>query len=177
VRLFFAIFPDSGTRERIAAAAAEMRLSEGARRVPTANYHVTLAFLGEVARERLAAITRVGAGIRALRFTLRLEDYSYWAKAGVVVAGTPTLGVELEKLRRELYAGLERCGVELDARPFHPHVTVARKVSQAPVLQPIPEIVWTVRAFQLARSVSTPDGAIYTVVASWPLLDERTNRC
>jgi len=34
------------------------------------------------------------------------------------------------------------------------------------------EISWTARAFQLARSVSSPEGAIYTVVDSWPLLDK-----
>jgi RNA 2',3'-cyclic 3'-phosphodiesterase len=172
VRLFFAIFPDSEMRGHLAAAAAPLPLPDGTRGVPVENYHATLAFLGEVASEQLGDVKRVGARQRAHRFALRLDSFEYWAKAGVVVASASESPVELTDLRAGICASLERCGLELDSQLFRPHVTIARKVSQAPVLQAMSKIIWTPRAFQLARSVSTPDGAIYTVVASWPLLDK-----
>jgi len=53
VRLFFAVFPDSETRRRVAAAAEAFVLDDESRRVPCENYHLTLAFIGEVQRETL----------------------------------------------------------------------------------------------------------------------------
>jgi RNA 2',3'-cyclic 3'-phosphodiesterase len=175
VRLFFAVFPDSAIRARLAAAARALAVSEGSRLVPAENYHLTLAFIGEVPREKLAALAAVGAAQRALEFTVRLDDYEYWPKAGVVAASASSCPGPLEELRRRLCADLERCAVVLDPRPFRAHVTLARKVPQAPVLPAMSEIGWTARAFQLARSVGSPEGAIYTVVDSWPLLDKAAN--
>lgn len=175
MRLFFAVFPDSETRRRVAAAAEAFVLDDESRRVPCENYHLTLAFIGEVQRETLVWLKAVGAAQRALEFTVRLDRYEYWPTPSVVVAGAASCPAPLEDLRRGLHADLTRCAVRLDERPFRPHVTIARKVSQAPVLQAMSEITWTARAFQLALSVSAPGGAIYTVVDSWPLLDKAAN--
>jgi 2'-5' RNA ligase len=173
--LFFALFPDSDTRRRVAAAAQALALDDGSRRVPCENYHMTLAFIGEVRGEMLAPLKTVGAAQRALEFTLRLDSYEYWPTPSAVVTGPSFCPAPLEDLRRGLCADLTRCGIGLDDRPFRPHVTIARKVSQAPVLQAMSEIAWTAHAFQLARSRSTPGGAIYTVVDSWPLLYRDAN--
>jgi RNA 2',3'-cyclic 3'-phosphodiesterase len=175
MRLFFAIFPDSETRGRFAAAARALALADGSRRVPAENYHLTLAFIGEVPRDKLGALKGIGAAQRALKFTVHLDAYEYWPKAGVVIAAASVCPEPLEALRHALGAALARCDVVLDSRPFQPHITMARKVPQAPVLQAMSEIVWTPRSFQLARSVSTPDGSVYTVVDSWPLLDKAAN--
>jgi RNA 2',3'-cyclic 3'-phosphodiesterase len=175
VRLFFAVFPDSETRGRIAAAAQALALADGSRWVPAENYHLTLAFIGEVPRDKLGALKGVGAAQRARKFTVRLDAYEYWPKAGVVIAAASACPEPLEHLHRALGAALERCDVALDSRPFRPHITMARKVPQAPVLQAMSEIVWTPRSFQLVRSVSTPDRSVYTVVDSWPLLDKVAN--
>jgi 2'-5' RNA ligase len=142
--------------------------------VPSENYHMTLAFIGEVSAP-LAALKAVGAAQRAPAFTARFDGYEYWPAPSVVVARASSCPAPLEDLRRGLCVDLARCGVRLDDRPFRPHVTIARKVSQAPVLQAMSEITWTAHAFQLARSVSAPGGAIYTVVDSWPLLDKGAN--
>jgi 2'-5' RNA ligase len=93
-----------------------------------------------------------------------------------VVARASSCPAPLEDLHRGLRADLARCGVRLDDRPFRPHVTIARKVPQAPVLQAMSEITWTAHAFQLARSDRSRAGAVYTVVDSWPLLDKEAMR-
>jgi RNA 2',3'-cyclic 3'-phosphodiesterase len=169
VRLFFAVFPDSDTRRRLAAAAQALVLGEESRRVPSENYHMTLAFIGEVSAP-LAALKEVGAAQRGHAFTVHFAGYEYWPKAEVVVIPASSWCASLEDLRRGLSADLARCGVRLDERSFLPHVTIARKVPQAPVLQAMSEIAWTVHAFQLARS--DRGGAVYTVVDSWSLLDK-----
>jgi 2'-5' RNA ligase len=167
--LFFAVFPDSDTRRRFAAAAQALMLDGGSRRVPSENYHLTLAFIGEVSAP-LSALEAVGAAQRAPAFTARFDGYEYWPTTSVVVARASSCPAALDDLRRGLCANLARCGVRVDDRPFRPHVTIARKVSQAPVLQAMPEIAWTAHAFQLARSDRSRAGAVYTVVDTWPLL-------
>jgi 2'-5' RNA ligase len=175
VRLFFAVFPDNETRRRLAAAAQALVLDDESRRVPSENYHMTLAFIGEVSAP-LAALESVGAAQRLLpAFTARFDRYEYWPTPSVVVARASSCPAPLEDLRRGLCADLARCGVRLDDRPFRPHVTVARKVPQAPVLQAMSEIALTAHAFQLARSDRSRAGAVYTVVDSWPLLDKEEN--
>jgi 2'-5' RNA ligase len=55
------------------------------------------------------------------------------------------------------------------------HVTLARKVPQAPVLQVMSPFDWNARSFSLVRSDTGAAHSIYTVVDTWPLLDERPN--
>jgi RNA 2',3'-cyclic 3'-phosphodiesterase len=174
MRLFFAVFPDIETRLRLAAAAQALVLDDESRRVPSENYHLTLAFIGEVSAP-LAALKAVGAAPRAAAFTVRFDRFEYWSTPSVVVARALSCPAALEELRRGLCVDLARCGVRLDDRVFQPHVTVARKVSQAPVLQAMSEIAWTAHAFQLARSDRSRAGAVYTVVDSWSLLDKKAD--
>ena len=60
MRLFFALWPDADTRERVANAAAALRLTEGARPVPQRNFHLTLAFVGAVISETVASNEGIG---------------------------------------------------------------------------------------------------------------------
>ena len=163
MRAFFAVFPDGETRLRLAAAVQTLTLDEESRRVPSESYHMTLAFIGEASAGFTAALRNIGAAQRAPVFTLRFDGFEYWPKPSVVVARA-SCPAALEDLRRALCAQLARCSVMLDDRPFRPHVTVARKVPQAPVLQAMSEITWTAHAFQLVRSDRSPAGAVYTVV-------------
>jgi RNA 2',3'-cyclic 3'-phosphodiesterase len=174
VRLFFAVFPDSETRRRIVAAAQALVLDDESRRVPSENYHMTLAFIGEVSAP-LAALKAVGAAQRAAAFTARFDRYEYWSTSSVVVARAFSCPAALEDLRHGLCVDLARCGVRVDDRAFQPHITIARKVPQAPVLQAMSEIAWTAHAFQLARSDRSRAGAVYTVVDSWSLLDKEAD--
>ena len=175
MRLFFAVFPGSETRDRLAAAAQALVLEDESRRVPSENYHMTLAFIGELSVP-LAELEAVGAAQRVSTFTVQFDGYEYWPAPSVVVARASSCPGALEDLRRGLCADLARCGVRLDDRPFRPHVTIARKVPQAPVLQAMSEIAWTAHSFQLARSDRSRAGAVYTVVDSWSLLDKERVR-
>ncbi|HEX4240645.1 MAG TPA: 2'-5' RNA ligase family protein [Steroidobacteraceae bacterium] len=65
MRVFFALWPDDAVREQLAPCAAALRLSSGARLVPARNYHVTVAFIGEVTAGELDALREVGALQRA----------------------------------------------------------------------------------------------------------------
>jgi 2'-5' RNA ligase len=171
MRLFFAALPDRTTAHRIAAAARELDLDESARRVACENYHMTLAFVGEVPASKADTSREVGGAQRGFACAVRFDAYAYWSAARVVVAAASECPAALRELWCNLHADLARCGFALDPAPFRPHVTLARKVSQAPVLQAMSEFFWTVHELRLMCSVASPTGPVYTVVDTWPLLD------
>jgi 2'-5' RNA ligase len=55
------------------------------------------------------------------------------------------------------------------------HITLARKVAQAAVLQAMSPIQWKARSFSLVNSDTSGKRSVYTVVDTWPLLDEPRN--
>ena len=172
MRLFFAAFPGPEGRLYLEAASLAPGLSADARLVPAENYHLTLAFAGDVSNAQAAALRLAGAAVRSAAFEVRLDVYEYWPKSGVVVAAASEPPAALIELRRLLCIELDRLGVPADPHAFRPHVTLARKVAQAPVLKAMSEISWNVSTFQLVHSSRSAEGSVYTVVDSWPLLDK-----
>jgi len=85
LRLFFALWPDADTRARFANAAAALRLPDGARLVPQQNYHLTLAFIGEVTSAQVAVLRQIGGAQRASGCTITIDAYEHWPEAQVVV--------------------------------------------------------------------------------------------
>jgi RNA 2',3'-cyclic 3'-phosphodiesterase len=95
-----------------------------------ATFHVTLAFLGHRPEEDVAAVEPVLAGLApreppalALGSGLLLPP----RRARVLTVALEDPSGALGALQAEVAAGLESAGVyEPEARPFRPHVTVAR---------------------------------------------------
>ncbi len=175
MRLFFAAFPALEVRARIESAAAALGLPDDARRVPAERYHLTIAFAGEVSHAQAAALRAIGAAVRCAPFEIGFDACEYWPKAEVIVAAARECPVALHELNQALRSGLDRLGLAADPIPFRAHVTVARKVAQAPVLKAMSKFSWTVSSFQLARSVRSDLGSVYTVIDSWRLLDKSSS--
>jgi RNA 2',3'-cyclic 3'-phosphodiesterase len=175
VRLFFAALPDAGTRERAAAAAESLVLAADARWVPRVNFHVTLLFVGTVPKSRLATLLDIGRVQRVDEFSLRVTAFEYWPRSSAVVAVAPAVPAPLDALWLGLRQGVVNQGWELDPAPLCPHVTLARKVTQAPVLQDMSAFDWPVREFCLMRSDTGGARSAYTVVDTWSLLDNAAN--
>jgi 2'-5' RNA ligase len=174
VRLFFALTPDATLRERLSAAAAELPLEATARRVAPCDFHVTIAFVGEVARVHLLTVAGIGAvwARRAAPVTLRFDAYEYWPKPEVVVAAARAVPDDFQRLWAALHADLAAHGWALHAKRLRPHVTLARNAPQAPVLPALSPFEWPVSDFSLLRSDLSDGPPVYTVLAIWPLLDE-----
>lgn len=170
MRLFFAAFPAADIRLRIASATAGIGLPQDARLVAAQNYHMTIAFVGEASRGQAAALRAIGAALRCPPFEVCFNTHEYWQKPEVLVAVASECPAALLELHRALRVELERLGLP-DDPAFRAHVTLARKVTQPPVLKAMSQFSWTVRDFQLARSARSAEGSVYTVVDSWPLLD------
>jgi 2'-5' RNA ligase len=175
VRLFFALWPDVDTRAQIANAAAALRLAGDAQPVPRENYHVTLAFVGEVTTSQLAVLQQIGRGQRAAGCTIRFDGYDYWPRHQVAVAIAREAPAALTLLWTQLHRDLALHQAALNKRPhssLRTHITLARKVAQAPVLQAMSPFHWNARSFSLVCSDTSGARSVYTVVDTWQLLYE-----
>ena len=171
MRAFFAALPDPDTRARIAAAAAALHPELP---VSPEDYHLTLAFVGEVAETLLAPLRQIGAAQRGRTFNLRIDAYEHWPRPRVLVVAASAVPAALQSLSHALDADLaaQSLPVALAPQELRPHVTIARKVSQAPVLPALNAFTWTPRAFHLMQSSVSGATPRYTVVDTWALLDE-----
>jgi 2'-5' RNA ligase len=167
LRLFFALWPDVDAATRLARLAASLNLASPGRLVDAKNYHVTLAFIGEVAESRLAVLRQVGGSLQAPRCTIALDSLEFWPPSRVVVAAAQETPRSLLSLWTQLHEATGSPRAQLRV-----HVTLARKVAQPPVLQAMSPILWRATRFSLVRSETGGAESAYTVVDTWPLLDE-----
>lgn len=167
-RLFLALWPDEATRAALARVAAGLRVP-GARAVPPANLHLTLAFLGrcEPARERCV---RLAAGtVAGEPFELELDAFGWYPRPRVAWVGARRVPPALAALQRRLGEALGGCDFTPEPRPFAAHVTLlrdCRRLPEWPALQPLR---WPVRDFALVESFTEPSGASYQLREHWPL--------
>ena len=165
--MFFALWPDAPTREHLAEAASRLSWHALLHPVAPENYHVTLAFLGEVPPDRLPAVQQIAEEQRVDAFDIPFGGYDYWPAPQVVVVVAnfepPPLRLLCNRLRRDLTLSA--------TEPFRAHVTLARKVPQAPVPKALSSFDWRARSFCLVHSEIRGARAVYTVVDTWSLLD------
>jgi 2'-5' RNA ligase len=174
--MFFALWPDDDTRTRVAEAAAALRLGGDARFAPRENHHLTLAFVGAVESSDLAVLQQIGRAQSGTACTIRFDTYDYWPEPRIVVALAREPPPALTLLWTQLQHDLTRCQSFHNRLRLHAalraHVTLARKVAQAPVQQAMSPIYWHAQSFSLVRSDPRSTHSVYTVVDTWPLLDE-----
>jgi 2'-5' RNA ligase len=180
MRAFVAVTPAEPVLAELAEAVAPLQAAHpGLRWTPPAQWHLTLAFLGEVDEgvlpeltERLARAARrhppvplsLGAGGR-------FGDRVLWIRVGGSVDA-------LRRLAASVAAAARRGGIAVDDRPYRPHLTLAR-TRPGTDLRPAVEALrgfegspWTADALHLVRSRlgAGPGGtAVHEVVETWSL--------
>lgn len=169
LRLFFALWPDDAVCNALAAAARPLLEACPGRRIPSRNYHLTLAFLGGVAEDQLDAIRAAAATVRADTFDLCLDVHGHWRGPKVAWLGCSNPPVTARTLAGALWAALQPLGFQPDPRPFRPHLTVLRGCTACDWPGPVTPVDWPVRDFALVRSETLPEGPRYTVIGRWPL--------
>ena len=135
MRLFVAIDLDDDARSAIAA--EQKRLAEALAQgsslkwVRPEQLHLTLAFLGELDEARATAvIDRMDADIVEVDpFPIVFAGFGVFPPHGaprVLWIGVAAGALDVIDVQRHVARRLSRVGVALDARPFHPHLTLAR---------------------------------------------------
>lgn len=130
MRAFVALDLPFVLRQSLSAMSAELATMLHGRFVPADNYHVTLAFLGDVppddvpiaARALDAACAGTGA-IELVPSVLGTFGRPIDATLWMGLEGTPRLRELADDVRRELDAA----GIGYDRKEFVPHITLARR--------------------------------------------------
>jgi 2'-5' RNA ligase len=166
-RLFIALWPEPGVREALRAWRDGCAWPKSASPTRTEQLHVTLHFLGNVPRERLPELVH-GIGVRFDPFELDFGHPELW-HGGIAVLAPDAVPEPLLALHSALGEALERLGLPLEARPYRPHVTLARRAG--PVLAPIhgPPIKWQINGYALMESkvgVSSEYGVVCSYAAA-----------
>lgn len=184
MRLFVAVLPPDQVLRELAREVGPLRELPGSERLrwtAVDGWHLTLAFLGEVAEERLPALcqgfARVAGEHRPLGLRLaeggRFGDRTLW----VGVAGDTR---ELRSLAEGVGAAAVEAGCEGSEFDYHPHLTLARAGrhpqgsrgglrAAAGALAQYRGSEWRADGIRLMRSEFTGGPAHYTTLHQWAL--------
>lgn len=165
-RLFFALWPDIAVRQLCV---TEMRkLKAYGKPVLPANIHVTLLFLGATDAERQRALSEFASTIMIEPMVLAFDKLSYWKRPAVYCLTSSRGNTAVLALVERLSQAAANLGMDVDSRPFKPHVTLLRKARFSPLIDKIPQpIVWAADSFCLVESCSMPSGVEYRVIKRW----------
>jgi 2'-5' RNA ligase len=187
VRLFIAIELPEAVRRGLSSGARGTAQTSPAGNLSftrEANLHLTLKFLGEVPepevprlRETLTRLPRVGP------ILLRTEGLEFFPLRGpirVVAAKVEGDVGRLALVHREIESACESLGFAREARPYRPHVTLARSrrglaVSRSShsawqaFKQEVPGPEFEATEFVLMESRLRPSGSEYIPLAHFPL--------
>ena len=182
MRLFVAVDPSEASRERLTATIERLRaLAPSAKWVGGDALHLTLAFLGEIEAQSVPAIAASLAAAASLhdRFDLGVGGGGTFGpsrSARVLWAGITAGAMPLGAVQRDVVSALEPHGYRPEARPFTPHITLARARDPhgdrafARCGAAIDQDLGTsaISALTLYESVSTGQGARYVALATLP---------
>lgn len=169
MRLFLALVPPPALRERLGALADIAHARCGGRRVPDANLHLTLAFLGEVEEVRAEALADWVGSLSIAPGEWRLDAWGHFRRPGIVWVGGQRPDPALTALHLRLWEALEPRGFASPGR-FVPHVTLLRQATRLDrqALPAPPVWRWAYDRIDLMRSVTDHRGACYRTLAQSP---------
>jgi RNA 2',3'-cyclic 3'-phosphodiesterase len=182
MRLFIAVDLSEDARQAIAVAqnriAAALAAEESRlKRVRPEHMHLTLVFLGRVADDDVPALVdAIGRDADATPFEVVFAGLGVFPPRGaprVLWLGVADGAAALVALQRDLAQRTIARGIALEARPFHPHLTLGRWRSSRPLdrgralAAGVPGPVASVRVERatLYESRLSPAGPTYTPLA------------
>lgn len=168
-RIFFALWPDEAVRKAIKKQLQHRLDKLPARRVPVHNWHITLAFLGNVTAETKACVQENAALVKAECFNLQLDQFGYFKRARVAWLGCEQTPEQLNSLYTRLSQALLPCGYTAEHQSLIPHMTLLRKASKRPRFDEFKPVEWPVNEFVLVESQVDDRGSSYKVINRWNL--------
>ena len=160
-RLFLALWPDPAMRHLLQERRDAWGWPKGATPVPADKLHVTLHFLGGQPGERLPEFLD-GLKVPFEPFRLELATATVWHN-GIAVLEPGQAPPELLALHARLSDALVALGLHREARPYRPHVTMARRATGALLPSNASPIAWDVRGYALVESTN----GVYTVLRDY----------
>ncbi len=173
MRVFFGVELDPDTKRAVADWRDRYGLAHG-QPVPADNFHLTLAFIGEVDDRNLdtlaRAVDRWEPQYNASAGRLVLDQAGYWQKQRIYWLGSGQPQPELAQLAVKLQNLGGPAGARRERKPFIPHVTLFRSCTgppPAPVVTPRIEV--TYQHFTLFETLPGRQGVSYSALERWQL--------
>lgn len=138
--------------------------------IPAANYHITLCFLGEINHRQHESLVYELDNIVCEPFTLTLDSTGIWNGPKILFCAPTSAPKTLTDLAKQCRKAARCAAIEVENKPYKPHVTVVRKATPLlPLPLYNPNVDVHASAFHLFESVSTPQGVTYPIRQSWAL--------
>lgn len=181
-RLFLALWPQAPVRRRLAEEGRRLHTTLAGRPTRPETIHLTLVFIGGLARDRIPALQARLAGIEAAAFQIEFDRADCWRHNRVAFLAPSAMPVALLDLVGKLEGNLADLAIPFDRRPYQAHVTLLRKadcqkadpamgrVSDTPEWGAFRPIAWSAADYVLVESVLTPDGIRYDLIGRYALL-------
>lgn len=144
-------------------------------------WHVTLQFLGQTSDAWYDCIRQHLSEVREQTVQVELAEPGFFERAGVFHVEVK-LSSSLLALHKATENALGKCGFEAEARPYSPHITLARKRgrSRSAAFEQLRKHIgrhrlislppFTAHEFLLYESVPGPSGSRYEVRERFPLM-------
>ena len=170
--MFFALWPRPALARRLDELAHAARAMSGGRVMRRETLHQTVAFVGDIPRERIPALIAVGRALRFDTFGFELDLVRRWPRNRIVWAGPSEPPSALTALALTLVGDLTDAGFWLETRDFVPHVTLVRNSKREPGFDRIEPLVWAVDEFVLVESVRSGKGSRYRFMERFPAVND-----
>lgn len=149
-RLFVALWPPPDVRAALRDWRDAWIWPSSSSPVRTEQLHVTLHFLGNVARDRVPDLV-AGLSVPFTPFELEFGHAELW-HGGIAVLAPDVVPQPLLDLQASLAAALESGGMTPEGRPYKPHVTMGRRAGNAVAPVAGPAIRWRIDGYALMES-------------------------
>jgi 2'-5' RNA ligase len=169
MKLFYALWPDAGTRATLAGEDRTVFAGNGGRMVSPDEYHLTINYLGEVDDALLPKLEELGAraASTAPSTVVELDRVEWWKESAVLVRAASATPEPLVRVDNALSVGLKAAGIVQPSRPLKLHLTMVRKIRPHPLgTGTVPPLAWPADDLALVRSVDGP-GPRYQVLGRW----------
>lgn len=150
-------------------------LSAAIDRIPPRNYHMTLAFLGDVPANQFDALTQqTDQALATLRLdavdrTIRLDQTGYFAKPGIFWIGPSHWPKALTSLSHTLQQIGNRIGCPRTRQPFQPHISLIRNCHDPLAPLAAPDFDLRLDEVVLFESQQARSGVQYHALENWPI--------
>jgi len=130
---------------------------------------MTLHFIGNTTFDEKDCLNSQAKTVKASAFELSIDKTGFFKKPKVFWLGCENPPKVLFDLQSDLGEQISYCEYNPEARPYSPHITVARKITEKPAFRLASNIPWYVDRFVLIESVSEPGGVRYQVLEEYLL--------
>ncbi|MFT3969794.1 MAG: RNA 2',3'-cyclic phosphodiesterase [Micropruina sp.] len=178
-RLFAAVVPSAPVIDALEMSVEPRRYADpDLRWTRPDNWHLTLAFFGDVGDDRLDRLVDALDGVRGAPFRLVLDGGGAFpdpAAGRVLFQGVRDGSAELAALARRVRTAADRVGVPSESAKHRPHLTLARRRRPGElsrwlrIVESFPLAWFQVEHFALIESELRPSGAHYRVLRRFAL--------